>query len=391
MNPIPDQKKGSRSILIPATIGLLLVVGGGFLYSHSHKDTAEEAETNKPVPDSVPVTAKPAEKRDLPIHLTGIGSVQPLNVVNVKSQIDGPLQRVDFIEGQNVHAGDLLAQIDPRPFEVQLKQAQAIRAKDAAQLASAGIDLTRYTKLSSLGAAPSQNVDTFKAQVAALNASIMADEAAIETAQLQLGYTTIVSPIDGRVGLRQVDPGTLVHASDANGIVTVTQMKPIAVIFTLSQDRLPDVLAVAGHKAAVTVSTRDGTRTLAKGELLVVDSQVDPSSGQVKLKAVFDNEDGLLWPGEFISARLLIRSEYGAVVVPSSAIQRGQKGTYVYVVKPDQTAELRPVEIGAVVDGMSAVTKNLSHGETVVLDGQSRLSPGSKVDVMGATMDITTR
>jgi multidrug efflux system membrane fusion protein len=334
---------------------------------------------------AVPVTVGPATARDLPIWLSGIGSVLPLNVVTVKVRVDGQLDRIAFTEGQEVHAGDLLAQIDPRPFQAQLKQAEANRAKDQAQLANAKVDLTRFTKLTSLGAAPSQNVDTLKAQVASLEATVEADEAMADTARLQLGFTSVSSPIDGRVGLRLVDPGSIVHATDTSGLVTVTQMEPIAVLFSLPQDDLPDVLAAASKgKLTVAAYTRDGSRSLAQGELVFIDSQVDQTNGQVRLKASFANPDRSLWPGEFISARLLVRTDRGVTVVPSRAVQRGRDGTYVYALKADQTVELRPVRTGATVDGVTALLAGVSPGETVVFDGQSRLSPGAKVDATGA-------
>jgi multidrug efflux system membrane fusion protein len=329
----------------------------------------------------VPVTVDRATSWDLPIWLDGIGAAQPLNVVTVKVRVDGQLDRVAFTEGQEVHAGDLLAQIDPRPFKAQLKQAEANRTKDQAQLANAKVDLTRFTKLTSLGAAPSQNVDTLKAQVASLEATVEADEAMVDTARLQLGFTSVSSPIDGRVGLRLADPGSIVHATDPNGLVTVTQMEPIAVLFSLPQDDLPEVLsAVAKGKLSVAAYTRDGSRNLAQGELVFVDSQVDQSNGQVRLKATFANPDRSLWPGEFISARLLVRTDRNVTVIPSRAVQHGQAGTYVYVLKADQTVELRPVKTGSIVDGVTALLAGVSPGETVILDGQSRLNPGAKVD-----------
>jgi multidrug efflux system membrane fusion protein len=361
---------------------LLLLVGGAV--------TAYLLATNRggqaPAPAAssaaaVPVTVGPAMSRDLPIWLAGIGSAQPLNVVTVKVRVDGQLDRVAFTEGQEVHAGDLLAQIDPRPFQAQLKQAEANRAKDQAQLANARVDLTRFTKLTSLGAAPSQNVDTLKAQVASLEATVQADEAMADTARLQLGFTSVSSPIDGRVGLRLVDPGSIVHATDPNGLVTVTQMEPIAVLFSLPQDDLPDVLSAASKgRLSVAAYTRDGSRSLAQGELVFVDSQVDQTNGQVRLKASFANPDRSLWPGEFISARLLVRTDRNVTVIPSRAVQRGRDGTYVYVLKADRTVELRPVKTGSTVDGVTALLAGVSAGETVIFDGQSRLSPGAKVD-----------
>jgi multidrug efflux system membrane fusion protein len=333
----------------------------------------------------VPVSVVNADRQDLPIRLASIGTVQPLNMVNVKVRVDGELQRVNFVEGQDVKAGDLLAQIDPRPFEAQARQAQANLQKDEAQLANARAELSRYTSLAGLGAAPSQNVDTLKSQVAALEATVLADRALYDTAHLQLSFTTIRSPIAGRVGMRQIDPGSLVHASDASGLVTVTQVQPVSVVFSLPQDALPEILAQqARGKLAVSIYTRDGTRSLSEGELQFIDSQVDTATGQIRLKASFANADRALWPGELVSARLLLRTQRDAVVIPARALMTGARGTYVYVVGGDHTASVRAVTAGPSVDGQASIASGLEAGETVVLDGQVRLSPGSKVEAKRA-------
>ena len=334
---------------------------------------------------AIPVKVGPATTRDLPIWLSGVGSVQALNAVTVKVRVDGQLDRVAFTEGQDVHAGDLLAQIDPRPFEAQLKQAQASLARDQAQLSNTKVNLDRFSQLASLGASPTQNVDTYKAQVAEFEATVQADQAAIDTARLQLGFTRITAPFDGRVGLRLVDPGAIVHASDPNGLVTLTQMQPITVLFSLPQDDLPDIrAALAQGKPLVEAYTRDGTRRLAQGELAVLDSQVDPANGQVRLKAIFPNNDRSLWPGEFIAARVLARTERNVTAVPARAVLRGQDGPYVYVLKADRTVETRAVQTGPTVDGFTALRSGVSPHETVVFDGQSRLSPGTKANAQPA-------
>ena len=295
--------------------------------------------------------------------------------------MDGQLQRVLFTEGNEVHTGDLLAQIDPRPFQAQLKQAEANLAKDQAQLDNARVDLGRFSRLATMGASPGQNVDTLKAQVASLEAMVQADQAVIDTARLQLEFTHVTSPINGRVGLRQIDPGSIVHANDTNGLVTVTQMQPITVLFSLPQDDLADVLAASSKgKLTVVADTRDGSRTLARGELVFVDSQVDQTNGQVRLKAAFTNEDRALWPGEFVSARLLLRTDEKSTVVPARAVQRGQEGTFVYALKPDHTVEVRAVKTGPTVEGFTALLSGVNPGDDIVFDGQSRLLPGMKVD-----------
>lgn len=337
-------------------------------------------------PTAVPVVVGASTVRDLPIWLSGVGTVQPLNVVNIKVRVDGQLKKVMFTEGRDVHAGELLAQIDPRTFQAQLKQAEANLAKDQALLENAKVDMGRFTRLASMGASPTQNADTLKAQVASLEATLQADQAEVDSARLQLEFTSVTSPIDGRVGLRQVDPGSIVRTSDANGLVTVTQMQPIAVLFSLPQDDLPNVLAASSQgKLTVEAFDRNGTRSLGQGELVFIDSQVDPTNGQVRLKATFANTDRSLWPGEFVTARLKVRTEQKATVVPSRAVLRSQTGTYVYAMKPDQTVDARPVKTGPTVDGYTALLSGVSPGETVVLDGQSRLAPGTKVETKEAS------
>jgi multidrug efflux system membrane fusion protein len=329
----------------------------------------------------VPVTEGRVETSDVPIWLSGIGSVQPLNAVTVKVRVDGQLDRVEFIEGQDVHKGDVLAQIDPRSFHAQLKQAQANKAKDEAQLANARLDLERSTRLEAKGAASKQSLDTQRAQVTALGATVEADQAAIEMAQLQLEFSTITAPLSGRTGLRLVDPGTVVHASDANGLVTITQMQPIAVMFTVSQDELPDVLAAMARSDPVVVAyTRGGERPLATGKLIFVDSQVDQGSGHVKLKASFENADRALWPGEFVGARVQVATVNTATVVPAKAVERGQNGTYVFRIKPDETVEVCSVTVSHITAGIAIIADGLAPGDRIVVEGQYRVQPGARVE-----------
>jgi multidrug efflux system membrane fusion protein len=334
----------------------------------------------------VPVTEGQAETRDVPIWLSGIGSVQPLNAVTVKVRVDGQLDRVAFTEGQDVRKGDVLAQIDPRSFRAQLKQAQANKAKDESQLANARLDLERSMRLEAKGVATRQTLDTQRAQVTALEATLDADQAAIDMAQLQLEFSTITAPLSGRTGLRLVDPGTVVHASDANGLVTITQMQPIAVLFTISQDELPEVLAaMAGGDPVVIAYTRGGERPLATGKLIFVDSQVDPGTGHVKLKALFDNADRALWPGEFVDARVQVETVSAATVVPAEAVERGQNGSYVYRIRSDDTVEVCPVTVRHVGEGVAIITDGLAPGDRIVVDGQYRLQPGARVEPRKAT------
>ncbi len=359
-----------------ALIALVVVIAaGGIFVVHRHGRRAAAAAAPPP---PIPVTVARVRTQDLPIWLGGIGTVQALNTVNVKVRVDGQLERVAFVEGSEVRRGDLLAQIDPRPFRAQLEQSTANLARDQAQLANANVNLQRFTKLVGIGAAPSQNVDTLRAQVAQLEAAIQADRALIATARLNLEFTTIRTPIDGRVGLRLVDPGSIVHATDATGLVTVAQMDPIAVVFSLPQDDLPALLAGQG-KLAVAAYSRDGVQRLGQGELAALDSQVDPATGQIRLKALFANPQRTLFPGELVTARVLVRTDRNATVVPSQAVLRGQSGPYVYALRPDGTVEARAVKLGASVDGVTAVRSGVAPDETVVTAGQARLAPGARV------------
>ena len=361
----------------------LIATGAGAVWVGVKRDHSGPTASAAPpaAAPAVPITEGRAETRDVPIWLSGIGSVQPLNAVTVKVRVDGQLDRVTFTEGQDVHKGDVLAQIDSRSFRAQLKQAQANKAKDEAQLANARLDLERSTRLEARGVASKQTLDTQRAQVTALEAAVEADQAAIDMTQLQLEFSTVTAPLDGRAGLRLVDPGTVVHASDANGLVTITQMQPIAVLLTVSQDELPEVLAamVRGDPAVVAY-TRGGERPLATGKLVFVDSQVDQATGHIKLKALFDNSDRALWPGEFVDARVQVATLMNATVVPAKAIERGQNGTYVFRIKPDDTAEVCPVTVSHVSEGTAIIADGLAPGDRIVVDGQYRLQPGARIE-----------
>lgn len=363
-----------KTLILLPSFAVVAVVGYWILYPKAGRSAPAAATP------AVPVIAGAATQRDLPIWLTGVGAVQPLAAVNVRVRVDGQLMRLGFDEGQEVKAGDVLAEIDPRPFQALLRQAEANQAKDEASLRNSRTDLGRNTRLAGMGAGTAQQVDALQAQVGAQQATILADAAQVDTAKLNLEFATVRAPIDGRVGARQVDAGSVVHATDANGLVTVTQMQPIAVQFSLSQDMLPEILAAqAKGPLDVAVDARDGSRHLADGKLSFIDSQVDPQSGQIRLKAIFANTNRALWPGAFISARLLLRTDHGALALPSRAILRGQKGEYVYVVKADSTVEVRDLKTGPSVDGYTAVLSGLQSGEKVVFDGQYRLRGGTLV------------
>jgi multidrug efflux system membrane fusion protein len=326
---------------------------------------------------AVPVTLASAERRALPLWTDALGTVTSLNAVNVRSRIDGQLQAVHFTEGQAVKAGELLATIDPRPLQVQLAQSQAVLAQEEAKLASGKVDLERANALAQAGAGPMQTVDTLRAQVTTQAATVQAARAAVDAAQLQLSFTRITSPIAGRAGQRLLATGSTVHASDVSGLVTVTQMNPIWVAFSVPQDQLPAILReAAGHPLKVSALLRDRSRTLAEGELVFVDSQVTPTNGQIQLKARFDNSPPTLWPGELVSVRMLLRTQADATVVPQEAVQQGPDGSFVYVANARHEAEVRKVGVGEVVDGMQWIRSGLQPGETVVTQGQYRLAAG---------------
>jgi multidrug efflux system membrane fusion protein len=325
----------------------------------------------------VPVTLATVRSQPLPLWLDSIGTVTSLNAVNVRSRVDGQLQSVKFTEGQSVKAGELLALIDPRPLQAQLTQSQAVLAQEEARLASNKVDLERATALAQAGAGPTQTVDTLRAQVATQAAAVQAARAAVDSAQLQLSFTRITSPIDGRAGQRLAGVGSSIHATDPSGLVTVTQMNPIWIAFSVPQDQLPEILReAAGQALKVSAAPRDGGKPVSEGTLVFVDSQVTPTNGQIALKARFDNAHSTLWPGELVAVRLLLRTQADAAVVPQEAVQQGPNGNFVYVANARHVAELRNVTAGDVVNGMQWIRSGLAPGETVVTQGQYRLAPG---------------
>jgi membrane fusion protein, multidrug efflux system len=334
----------------------------------------------------VPVALVPVEKGDMPVTLSQLGTVTPLAMVTVKTQISGYLMQVAFQEGQMVKKGDFLAQIDPRPYQVALEQAQAQLAKDQALLKNAQLDLQRYNTLVAQNSIAKQTRDTQVSLVAQYEATVKADQAQIDAQKLNLTYCRIVSPVTGRVGLRQVDAGNYVQTSDANGIVVVTQLQPISIIFTLPEDKLPEVMnrVRTGAVLAVTAYDRTGSNELAQGKLETVDNQIDTTTGTVKLRAIFDNNQEVLFPNQFVNVKLLVNTLHDADIVPNSAIQRGAPGTFVYVVKPDRTATVQKVKLGPSDGQRIAILAGLQPGENVVIDGADRLRDGAKVTVAGA-------
>jgi multidrug efflux system membrane fusion protein len=333
-------------------------------------------------PRAIPVAAAQVTRRDVPIYLEGLGNVVAGRTVTVRAQVDGRLDKVLFDEGQLVRRGQLIAQIDPRPFEIQLHQAQGALARDEAQLANANKNLERFRALRQENLIAQQQVDDQLAAASQLEGSVRIDRAAIETARLNLDYARITSPIDGVTGLRLVDQGNLVRASDQNGLVVVTQLDPIGVIFTLPQDDLRAISTeMARGKLAVDLFARDGTTPLGSGELTVIDNQINQNTSTLRLKAMAPNPKRLLWPNQFVNARLRLTTRQGALVMPVTAVQRGPSGTFVYVIGDDLTATQRPIELDATPGDLAIVANGLKEGERVVTDGQNQLRPGSKVVV----------
>ena len=317
---------------------------------------------------------------DVPIYLQGLGTVQAFYTVTVTARVDGELQKIGFVEGQTVHKGDLLAQIDPRPNRAAFDQAVATKAKDAAQLANAKRDFERYTILQPQDLASKQTVDTQRAMVDQLTAQLQVDQAQIDSARTQLDYTRITSPIDGRTGIRLVDPGNIVHAADTTGIVVVTQVQPITVMFTLPEEALDAVnSALAAGPVKVTTVTRNGGVALDEGTLQLIDNQITSATGTLKLKAVFSNPHNALWPGQFVNARVLVRTDRNVTTIPTAAVQLGPNGPFTYVVKSDSTVEVRPLKIGDESDGMTIVSGGLALHERVVTSNQYRLQAGTLV------------
>ncbi|MDR3531954.1 MAG: efflux RND transporter periplasmic adaptor subunit [Rhodopila sp.] len=342
---------------------------------------------------AIPVLAAVAATKDVPVYLDGLGTVQAFNTVTMKAMVDGPLLSVNFKEGQDVHKGDVLAQIDPRTYQAALDNATAKKAQDEAQLANARLDLARYQKLVANNYTSAQQADTSKAQVAQFQALVQQDQAQIDTARTQLSYTTIVAPIDGRTGIRQLDAGNIVHAADPIGMVVITQLQPISVLFTLPQQTLPAVaraLAAGRATALAQDATGGASRLLDTGALTVLDNQVDSTTGTIKLKATFPNAQSRLWPGGFVNVRLQVDVAKDAVVVPPAAIQRGPRGAYVFVIGDGDTAKRQAVTVGYEDEQASVVTAGLKGGEKVVIDGASRLSDGSKVSLAKPDAEAAT-
>jgi multidrug efflux system membrane fusion protein len=365
---------------------LLVIAGIGYAIWFWPSGGADQAARNRNAGQPIPVLVAPAEQKDVPIYLDALGTVQAFNTVTVKAMVDGPLNSVNFTEGQDVKTGDVLAQIDPRTYQAALDQAVAKKAQDEAQLANARLDLARYTKLVANNYTPAQQADTARAQVAQLEAQVKQDQAQIDNARTLLGYTTITSPLNGRTGMRQVDAGNIVHASDTTGLVVLTQLQPISVVFTLPQQALGQVSRAMRQGPAKVLAFTQGTTgsqagLLDTGTLTVLDNQVDPTTGTIKLKSQFPNPGYRLWPGAFVGIQVQVDTAKDAVVVPPAAVQRGPRSTYVYVVNQDETVTRRNVTVGHEDAQASIITDGVKPGDKVVVDGASRLNDKSKVTI----------
>jgi multidrug efflux system membrane fusion protein len=372
-----------KKVIISALL-IAAVAAGGLLYfmrAHPMDETAA-----KPAPPpAVPIVASTVAQHDVPIYLSGIGTVIAYNTDVIRAQIQGQITSINFIEGQAVHAGDLLAQIDPRPYQAMVEQYTGYLERDQAQLVNARANLTRYTQLGDKGWATPQLIETQKAQVAQLQATIKADQALIEAAKVQLSYTRLTSPIDGVVGIRQIDVGNIISPATANGLVVVTRLNPISLIFTLPETYLPQIQQQQEKTRtplAVFAYSQDNTIQLDEGELVLVNNEILQTTGSIQLKANFPNKAHRLWPGQLVNARLLVDTRHNGLTVSASVVQQGQNGVYAYVVNPDDTVAIRPIKVAQIRDGQALIDSGLKANERVVVDGQYKLQPGTHVTLL---------
>jgi len=366
-------------------IGVAVITVAGSALALRYSWPARDATTASSPPPAVPIVGGTVAKHDVPIYLNGVGTVIAYNTVVVRAQIQGQITSIDFTEGQQVHAGDLLAQIDPRPYQAQIEQYTANRDRDQAQLANAQANLNRYTPLEQKGFATTQLLDTQKAQVAQLESAVKADEALIDAANVQSSYTRLTSPIDGVVGIRQIDVGNVISPSTPNGLVVVTQLQPISLIFTLPETDLPRIQAQQeSAKAPLTVLaySQDGKVRLDQGVLGLVNNEILQTTGSIQLKANFPNPAHRLWPGELVNARLLLDTRHDGLTVPASVVQQGPQGAYAYVVNPDSTVAVRALKVAQISDGQALIDSGLEADEQVVVDGQYKLQPGTRVTLL---------
>jgi multidrug efflux system membrane fusion protein len=366
-----------RQKIVIATIALVIVLTGGSFWYFRHAPTSAHAAA--PAPE-IPVVAATVASKDVPIYLRGVGTVVAYNTDVVRSQIQGQITQINFIEGQTVKIGDLLAQIDPRPYQAQIEQLTANLDRDNAQLANAQANLTRYNQLGDKGYATPQLIETQTAQVAQLQSAVKADQALIDQAKIQLSYTRLTSPIPGITGVRQIDVGNIIHPTDPNGLVVVTQVEPISLLFTLPETDLPQIQdQMAKGPLKVVAYSQDDKIKLDEGKLLLVNNEIVQTTGSIQLKAEFPNTAHRLWPGQLVNVGLLVDTRKNGLTIAASAIQQGPKGAYVYVVAPDGTAQLRSVKVAQISQGQALIDEGLKPNETVVVDGQYRLQQGSRV------------
>ncbi|MFJ2988482.1 efflux RND transporter periplasmic adaptor subunit [Collimonas sp. NPDC087041] len=370
--------KPRSTLLISAAILVLIGAAGWALTNHK----AGAAAPPSTVGNAISVSTATVKQEDVPMYLSGVGTVTSNASVTVKARIDGQLDKVGFVEGQDVKAGQLLAQLDPRTLQAQLEQAIAQKAKDAAQLANAKLDLQRYTTLVQQDAATQQTLDAQRAQVTQLQAAVQSDDAQINYAKVQLSFTSILAPISGRVGARLVDPGNIVHAADTNGLVVINQIDPIAVVFTLPEESFQSIntaLHSSQKPLSVHAYARNSSTMLSQGNLTLLNNQIDTTSGTVQLKGMFQNSSHVLWPGQYVNVRLVLGDRKQALTVPAAVVQRSQDGTYAYVVNADSTVQIQPIQVANIQDGIAVIDKGLNAGQRVVVDGQYKLKPGIKV------------
>ncbi len=394
-------RKPKLSVVVVLLV-VMLLAGGVVWWVHTREPAATAAVgaakgfgkgaggPGGPMGGATPVVAQPATQGDIDIIVNGLGTVTPLRTVTVRSRVDGELVRVLFEEGQTVKEGQLLAEIDPRAFQLQLAQAEGQLSRDRALLQNARLDLERYETLFKQDSIARQQVDTQASLVRQYEGTVRVDQSQVDNARLQLAYSRISAPIAGRIGLRQVDPGNIVRSGDTSGIAVITQLQPVNVLYTVPQDLLPQVMRrlQSGDKVGVEAWDREQKAKLADGTLASADNQVDPQTGTVKLKAQFANDDGGLFPNQFVNVRMKLDTLHDAVIVPSAAVQRGAQGMFVYVVKPDKTVALRNVKLGPLDAARQAVTEGVTAGEMVVTDGTDRLRPGATVEVASARPEI---
>jgi membrane fusion protein, multidrug efflux system len=384
------EAQGSSRVQLGIGLVIIALIAGAWWYSHSRGAQANGgAPTANGAPGAgdqaggaIPVVVATAHRGDLPVYFNGLGTVTAFNTVTVRSRVDGQIVKINFTEGQFVKEGDALIEIDPRPFQVQLEQAEGQLAKDQAQLKDVQVDYERYQLLYKEGVIPKQQLDTQQAQVGTYEGAIKADQATIDNAKLQITYSKITAPISGRVGLRLVDIGNIVHATDTNGLLVITQLQPISVIFTLPQDQLPEVMKRmhANSQLEVQAYDRDNSEKIAAGKLLTIDNQIDTTTGTYKLKAVFDNGKNELFPNQFVNVHLLVDTKKNVILVPTTAILRGSQGTYVFAVKSGNAVAVKNVKVSDTTGSLSGVASGLGEGEVVVVDGQDKLKEGTLVD-----------